>query len=197
MLFLNKTSPLDFLIVGLGNPGRKYEESHHNAGFMALDDLAARLGASVTRAKFDALTGTAVLAGKKVLLMKPQTFMNLSGKAVGAAASFYKLQPQQVLVLYDDIALAPGKLRIRPSGSAGGHNGIKSIIGALGTQDFPRIRIGVGERRGGEADLADFVLASFSTADRKLMLGRFDDVYEAAGLIVNGDVSAAMNRYNG
>ena len=95
------------------------------------------------------------------------------------------------------IALAPGKLRIRPSGSAGGHNGIKSIIGALGTQDFPRIRIGVGERRGGEADLADFVLASFSTADRKLMLGRFDDVYEAAGLIVNGDVSAAMNRYNG
>ncbi len=197
MLFLNKTSPLDFLIVGLGNPGRKYEESHHNAGFMALDDLAARLGASVTRAKFDALTGMAVLAGKKVLLMKPQTFMNLSGKAVGAAASFYKLQPQQVLVLYDDIALAPGKLRIRPSGSAGGHNGIKSIIGALGTQDFPRIRIGVGERRGGEADLADFVLASFSAADRKLMLGRFDDVYEAAGLIVNGDVSAAMNRYNG
>ena len=197
MLFLNKTSPLDFLIVGLGNPGRKYEESHHNAGFMALDDLAARLGASVTRAKFDALTGMAVLAGKKVLLMKPQTFMNLSGKAVGAAASFYKLQPQQVLVLYDDIALAPGKLRIRPSGSAGGHNGIKSIIGALGTQDFPRIRIGVGERRGGEADLADFVLASFSAADRKLMLGRFDDVYEAAGLIVNGDVTAAMNRYNG
>ncbi|MPN45684.1 Peptidyl-tRNA hydrolase [bioreactor metagenome] len=123
--------------------------------------------------------------------------MNLSGNAVGAAAKFYKLQPQQVLVLYDDIALAPGKLRIRPSGSAGGHNGIKSIIGALGTQEFPRIRIGVGERRGGEADLADFVLASFSTADRKLMLGRFDDVYEAAGLIVNGDVTAAMNRYNG
>lgn len=197
MLFFNKTSPLDFLIVGLGNPGRKYEESHHNAGFMALDSLAAQLGASVTRAKFDALTGQAVLAGKKVLLMKPQTFMNLSGKAVGAAANFYKLQPQQVLVLVDDIALAPGKLRIRPSGSAGGHNGIKSIIGALGTQDFPRIRIGVGERRGGEADLADFVLASFSTADRKLMLGRFDDVYEAAGLIVNGDVAAAMNRYNG
>ncbi|MDD2994119.1 MAG: aminoacyl-tRNA hydrolase [Pygmaiobacter sp.] len=197
MLFLNKTSPLDFLVVGLGNPGRKYEESHHNAGFMALDSLAERLGARVTRAKFDALTGAAVLAGKKVLLLKPQTFMNLSGKAVGAAANFYKLQPQQVLVLYDDIALAPGKLRIRPSGSAGGHNGIKSIIGALGTQDFPRIRIGVGERRGGEADLADFVLASFSTADRKLMLGRFDDVYEAAGLIVNGDVAAAMNRYNG
>jgi len=197
MLFLNKTSPLDFLIVGLGNPGRKYEESHHNAGFMALDSLAAHLGTNVTRAKFDALTGQTVLAGKKVLLMKPQTFMNLSGNAVGAAAKFYKLQPQQVLVLYDDIALAPGKLRIRPSGSAGGHNGIKSIIGALGTQEFPRIRIGVGERRGGEADLADFVLASFSTADRKLMLGRFDDVYEAAGLIVNGDVTAAMNRYNG
>ena len=197
MLFLNKTSPVDFLIVGLGNPGRKYEESHHNAGFMALDDLAARLGTSVTRAKFEALTGGAVLAGKKVLLLKPQTFMNLSGTAVGAAVNFYKLQPQQVLVLYDDIALAPGKLRIRPSGSAGGHNGIKSIIGALGTQEFPRIRIGVGERRSGEADLADFVLSKFSPADRKLLLGRFDDVYEAAGLIVNGDVTAAMNRYNG
>lgn len=197
MLFLNKTSPLDFLIVGLGNPGRKYEESHHNAGFLALDDLAARLGASVTRAKFDALTGTAVLAGKKVLLMKPQTFMNLSGNAVGEAARFYKLSPQQVLVFYDDIALAPGKLRIRPSGSAGGHNGIKSIIGALGTQEFPRVRIGVGERRGGESDLADFVLSRFSETDRKVIFGRFDDVCDAAALIVGGDVTAAMNRYNG
>ena len=196
-MFFKSASTIDFLIAGLGNPGRQYEGTHHNAGFLALDHLAGKLGCEVTRAKFQALTGQAVLAGHRVLLMKPQTFMNLSGKAVGAAASFYKLQPQQVLVLYDDIALAPGKLRIRPSGSAGGHNGIKSIIGALGTQDFPRIRIGVGERRGGEADLADFVLASFSTADRKLMLGRFDDVYEAAGLIVNGDVSAAMNRYNG
>ena len=130
------------------------------------------------------------------MLMKPQTFRNLSGNAVGAAAKFYKLAPAQVLVLYDDIALAPGKLRIRPSGSAGGHNGIKSIIAALGSQEFPRIRIGVGERRGGEADLADFVLSKFSAEDKKAVFARFDDICAAAGLIVDGDLASAMNRYN-
>ncbi len=150
----------------------------------------------MARAKFQALTGQAALGGHKVLLMKPQTFMNLSGNAVGAAAKFYKLAPAQVLVLYDDIALAPGKLRIRPSGSAGGHNGIKSIIAALGSQEFPRIRIGVGERRGGEADLADFVLSKFSAEDKKAVFARFDDICAAAGLIVDGDLASAMNRYN-
>ena len=128
---------MDFLIVGLGNPGPKYEKSHHNAGFLALDHLAQQLGCPVTRAKFQALTGQAELCGHKVLLMKPQTFMNLSGNAVGAAARFYHLTPDRVLVIYDDIALAPGRLRIRPSGSAGGHNGIKSIIAALGSEAFP------------------------------------------------------------
>lgn len=196
-MFFKSASTIDFLIAGLGNPGRQYEGTHHNAGFLALDHLAGKLGCEVTRAKFQALTGQAVLAGHRVLLMKPQTFMNLSGNAVGEAARFYKLSPQQVLVFYDDIALAPGKLRIRPSGSAGGHNGIKSIIGALGTQEFPRVRIGVGERRGGEADLADFVLSRFSETDRKVIFGRFDDVCDAAALIVGGDVTAAMNRYNG
>lgn len=195
MLF-KKTSAIEFLIVGLGNPGRQYEQSHHNAGFLALDYLAERLNCPVTRAKFQALTGQAQLAGHRVLLMKPQTYMNLSGNAVGAAARFYHLEPAQVLVLYDDIALAPGRLRIRPSGSAGGHNGIKSIIAALGSQEFPRIRIGVGERRGGEADLADFVLSEFSTADRKEIFARFDDICAAASLIVEGKIGEAMNRYN-
>ena len=195
MLF-KKTSAIEFLIVGLGNPGRQYEQSHHNAGFLALDYLAERLNCPVTRAKFQALTGQAQLAGHRVLLMKPQTYMNLSGNAVGAAARFYHLESAQVLVLYDDIALAPGRLRIRPSGSAGGHNGIKSIIAALGSQEFPRIRIGVGERRGGEADLADFVLSEFSTADRKEIFARFDDIWAAASLIVEGKIGEAMNRYN-
>ena len=195
MLF-KKTSAIEFLIVGLGNPGRQYEQSHHNAGFLALDYLAEQLNCPVTRAKFQALTGQAQLAGHRVLLMKPQTYMNLSGNAVGAAARFYHLEPAQVLVLYDDIALAPGRLRIRPSGSAGGHNGSKSIIAALGSQEFPRIRIGVGERRGGEADLADFVLSEFSTADRKEIFARFDDICAAASLIVEGKIGEAMNRYN-
>ena len=195
MLF-KRTSAIEFLIVGLGNPGRQYEQSHHNAGFLALDYLAEQLNCPVTRAKFQALTGQAQLAGHRVLLMKPQTYMNLSGNAVGAAARFYHLEPAQVLVLYDDIALAPGRLRIRPSGSAGGHNGIKSIIAALGSQEFPRIRIGVGERRGGEADLADFVLSEFSTADRKEIFARFDDICAAASLIVEGKIGEAMNRYN-
>ena len=171
---------MDFLIVGLGNPGPKYEKSHHNAGFLALDHLAQQLGCPVTRAKFQALTGQAELCGHKVLLMKPQTFMNLSGNAVGAAARFYHLTPDRVLVIYDDIALAPGRLRIRPSGSAGGHNGIKSIIAALGS----------------EADLADFVLSDFSAADRKEIFARFDDICTAAGLIVEGKISEAMNRFN-
>ena len=187
---------MDFLIVGLGNPGPKYEKSHHNAGFLALDHLAQQLGCPVTRAKFQALTGQAELCGHKVLLMKPQTFMNLSGNAVGAAARFYHLTPDRVLVIYDDIALAPGRLRIRPSGSAGGHNGIKSIIAALGSEAFPRVRSGVGERRGGEAGLADFVLSDFSAADRKEIFARFDDICTAAGLIVEGKISEAMNRFN-
>ena len=195
-MFFGKSSAIDLLIVGLGNPGRQYEQSHHNAGFLALDHLADRLNCPVTRAKFQALTGSAQLAGHRVMLMKPQTFMNLSGNAVGAAARFYHLEPSQVLVLYDDIALSPGRLRIRPSGSAGGHNGIKSIIAALGSQEFPRVRIGVGERRGGEADLADFVLSDFSAADRKKIFARFDDICDAAALIVEGKISEAMNRYN-
>ena len=196
MLFLNKTSPVDFLIVGLGNPGRKYEESHHNAGFMALDPRAAQLGASVTRAKFDALTGHAVLAGKKVLLMKPQTFMNLSGDAVRKAADFYKVPPERIIVLFDDISLAPGRLRIRKTGSAGGHNGIKSIIGNIG-QDFPRVKIGVGEKPRPEYDLADWVLSRLTQAEKKAVEARYDDICGALELMMKGQFDTAMSRYNG
>lgn len=193
-MFFSK-SAVDWLIVGLGNPGKKYEATHHNAGFMAIDYLAEKLGVKITRAKFDALTATATHAGAKVLLLKPQTFMNLSGGAVYKAASFYKIPPERVLVIYDDISLAPGKLRIRLKGSAGGHNGIKSIIAGIG-DNFPRIKIGVGERAGGEADLADFVLSRFSKADGEALRARFDDICDAAALIIKGDAASAMNRYN-
>lgn len=193
MLF--RSNAVDWLIVGLGNPGKKYENTHHNAGFLAIDHLAERLGVKITRSKFDALTAIAELGGSRVLLMKPQTYMNLSGQAVYKAASFYKIPPERVLVLYDDISLAPGKLRIRLKGSAGGHNGIKSIIGGMG-DEFARIKIGVGERTGGEADLADFVLARFSKASYTAISARFDDVCDAAALIIKGDTAAAMNQYN-
>lgn len=193
MLF--HTSAVDFILVGLGNPGKKYEGTHHNAGFMAIEHLADKLGVHITRSKFDALTATADMAGHKVLLVEPQTFMNLSGSAVYKAVNFYKVDPANVLVLYDDISLAPGRLRIRTKGSAGGHNGIKSIIAAIG-DEFPRIKIGVGERTNGEADLADFVLSKFSKADGEAMTARFDDICAAAELIIKGDVTTAMNRYN-
>ena len=194
MLF--SSNAVDWLIVGLGNPGKKYDATRHNAGFMAIDHLAQTLGVKITRAKFDALTATAAFADSRVLLMKPQTFMNLSGGAVYKAVSFYKIPPERVLVLYDDISLAPGRLRIRLTGSAGGHNGIKSIIAGIGDA-FPRIKIGVGERASGEADLADFVLSRFSKADTAAMAARFDDICDAAALIIKGNSAGAMNRYNG
>ena len=154
-MFFKKQTSIDTIIVGLGNPGKKYEGTRHNAGFAALDHVAEKWGVRVTKAKFDALTGTGTAAGVKVLLMKPQTFMNLSGDAVRKAADFYKVPPERIIVLFDDISLAPGRLRIRKTGSAGGHNGIKSIIGNIG-QDFPRVKIGVGEKPRPEYDLADW-----------------------------------------
>ncbi len=153
MLFHRQQTGIDYLIVGLGNPGTQYENTRHNAGFAALDAAAQAWGVRVARARFSALTGAGVLGESKVLLMKPQTFMNDSGAAVGAAAAFYKLAPEQVIVIFDDVSLAPGRLRVRRSGSAGGHNGIKSIIAAIG-QDFPRVKIGVGEKPHPEYDLA-------------------------------------------
>ena len=196
MLFHRQQTGIDYLIVGLGNPGTQYENTRHNAGFAALDAAAQAWGVRVARARFSALTGAGVLGESKVLLMKPQTFMNDSGAAVGAAAAFYKLAPEQVIVIFDDVSRAPGRLRVRRSGSAGGHNGIKSIIAAIG-QDFPRVKIGVGEKPHPEYDLADWVLGRPSEADRKAIAARMDDVRGAVEMIVCGRLDAAMSKYNG
>ena len=195
-MFFKKQTSIDAIIVGLGNPGKKYEGTRHNAGFAALDHVAEKWGVRVTKAKFDALTGTGTAAGVKVLLMKPQTFMNLSGVAVQKAADFYKVPAQRVIVLFDDISLAPGRLRVRPAGSAGGHNGIKSIISAIG-QQFPRVKIGVGERPRPEYDLADWVLSRFTPQEWAGVTARFDDVCDAVSMIMKGQLSAAQNKYNG
>ncbi len=191
------TGPVDFLIVGLGNPGRKYEGTRHNAGFMAVDVLANRLGVKVDRLKFKSLCGQVELEGKRCLLMKPQTFMNNSGEAVQEAAGFYKIPPEQVLVLFDDISLPPGKLRIRRKGSDGGHNGIKSIIYLLNSDQFPRVKIGVGAKPHPDYDLASWVLSGFSKADQALMLEAYGKAADAVELLVKGETDKAMNLYNG
>ena len=195
-MFFQKPSSVEFLIVGLGNPGAKYAGTRHNAGFDALDWAARRWGIRVDRARFDALTGTGEAAGHKVLLLKPQTFMNLSGQAVGKAAAFYKVPAQNVIVLFDDISLAPGRLRLRKAGSAGGHNGVKSIISQIG-QEFPRVKIGVGAKPHPEYDLADWVLSRFTPDERKAMEARDDDVADALEMMMKGQFEAAQSRYNG
>ena len=195
-MFFQKPSSVEFLIVGLGNPGAKYAGTRHNAGFDALDWAARRWGIRVDRARFDALTGTGEAAGHKVLLLKPQTFMNLSGQAVGKAAAFYKVPAQNVIVLFDDISLAPGRLRLRKAGSAGGHNGVKSIISQIG-QEFPRVKIGVGAKPHPEYDLADWVLSRFTPDERKAMEARYDDVADALEMMMKGQFEAVQSRYNG
>lgn len=188
-------SPPTFLLVGLGNPGEEYARSRHNVGFCALDFLAAKLSATVDRAKFSALTGTARIGGNTVLLMKPMTYMNLSGKAVAEAASFYKIPPERILVLHDEISFAPGVIRIRKKGSAGGHNGLKSIIASLGSEDFPRIKIGVGQKPHPDYDLADWVLGTPGAEDRAAIAARFPDIADAVSLMLDGKTEEAMNRY--
>ena len=168
--------PVEYLIVGLGNPGAKYNGTRHNTGFMALDALAEKLGARVERLQFKALTGDAVIGEKRVLLMKPGTFMNLSGQAVQEAAAYHKVPMDRVLVLMDDISLPVGALRIRKKGSAGGHNGLKNIIYLTGRDDFPRVKIGVGEKPHPDYDLADWVLGKFSPEDAKSLLSLFADI---------------------
>ena len=186
-----------FLIVGLGNPGKKYENTRHNAGFMAIDALAEKYNIRVTEKKHKAFCGAGYIEGHKVLLVKPETYMNLSGESVQEFLNFYKLDPEEeMLVIYDDISLAPGNVRIRKKGSAGGHNGIKSLITHAGTQNFMRIKVGVGEKPKGW-DLADYVLGHFSEEDKKII----DDVVkkevtEATVLIISGNVDKAMNDYN-
>ena len=188
--------PVTLIIAGLGNPGSEYAKTRHNAGFMAIDALAARLGVSVDRARFHALVGEATLGTTRVLLMKPTTFMNSSGIAIGEAATFYKVPAERVIVICDDISFAPGKMRIRRRGSAGGHNGLKSIIEGLGSQDFPRVKLGVGEKPRADYPLVDWVLGRFPEADLEALTARFADVCDALKMMADGDVEGAMNRYS-
>ena len=196
-MFFKKQTSIDTIIVGLGNPGKKYEGTRHNAGFAALDHVAEKWGVRVTKAKFDALTGTGTAAGVKVLLMKPQTFMNLSGDAVRKAADFYKVPPDHVLVVLDDTALAVGKLRVRRGGSAGGHNGLKSIIQHLGTDQFPRLRVGVGEKPHPDYDLADWVLGRFTGEDKKAIDAAVKRAADGVECILKDGLEQGMNRFNG
>ena len=183
------------LIAGLGNPGKEYETTRHNAGFLVLDTLAQKLGADLSERKHRALCGKAVIGGQKVILLKPQTYMNSSGESIRAAADYYKVPPEDILVVYDDISLAPGQLRIRAKGSAGGHNGIKSIIAHLGTQEFPRVKVGIGEKPP-RMDLADYVLGHFSSGEKKIMEEAAKEAADAICEIVNVGIEQAMNDHN-
>ena len=190
------SGPPTFIVVGLGNPGKKYDNTRHNAGFRAIDYIAAKLGAKIDRAKFDSLVGECEIGSTKVLLMKPQTLMNASGTAVSAAADFYKITPDHIIILSDDTSLDPGHIRIRREGSAGGHNGLKSINKWLGTEKYPRVKIGVGKKPTPEYDLADWVLGNLPDGDMKLTESRLDDIFDAVRLIISGDIEKAMNLYN-
>ena len=191
-----KAGPVEWLVVGLGNPGSKYEWTRHNMGFLVVDELAERLSIPVQRLKFKALTNTAVLGGKSVLLMKPTTYMNLSGEAVGQAARFYKIPPERVLVISDYVALPQGKLRVRRSGSAGGHNGLKNIISHLGTDQFPRIKVGVGQKPSPDSDMVGWVLGTFTGQDRKVMEETIGRAADAVTVLLQHGIDQAMASYN-
>lgn len=186
----------EFLIVGLGNPGRDYEFTRHNSGFLTLDHIAAELDVEIKKIKFKALTGDAEIDGRRCLLMKPQTFMNNSGEAVRDAAAFYKIPPEKIIVIFDDISLPCGKLRIRRKGTDGGHNGIKSIIYHLKSDNFPRIKIGVGAKPDPDYDLADWVLSRFGKDDIELLKHAISKATEALPYIIDGDIEKAMNIAN-
>lgn len=185
-----------YIIAGLGNPTKEYEKTRHNVGFEVIDVLADMLHTTVEEKKFKGCYGRGFLGGEKVLLLKPQTFMNLSGESVRAAANFYKVDPEHIIIIYDDISLDVGQLRIRKKGSAGGHNGIKNIIAHLGTQEFPRIKVGVGDKPK-KMDLADYVLSRFSKEDRVLMEDAFKEAARAVEVMIAGGVDTAMNQFNG
>lgn len=190
------TTPVSFIIAGLGNPGAQYEKTRHNVGFVAIDYIADKLGVRIDRAKFHALTTEAIIGEVRVLLMKPQTFMNNSGVAIGEAAAFYKIPPERVLILHDEISFDPGMLRIRRKGSAGGHNGLKSIIAHLASEDFPRVKIGVGKKPTPEYDLADWVLGKLPKEHSDLIVSKLGDILDASRLIAQGKIDDAMQRYS-
>ena len=186
-----------WLIVGLGNPGKEYEKTRHNCGFRAMDILADQLHCKIDKAKFQGLYGKTDYNGKKLFLLKPLTYMNLSGKSVLQLSAYFHIPPQRIIVLFDDISLVPGRLRIRSNGSAGGHNGIKSIISELGSQDFPRVKIGVGAKANEEQDLADWVLSNFSATEEKALASGLERAAQAALCIIDSGVPESANRYNG
>ena len=188
--------PVTHLIVGLGNPGDKYYNTRHNAGFLMMDYVSERTGIRVDRLKFKALVGDGEIGGCRVLLMKPQTFMNHSGEAVVEAAKFYKIPPENILVFSDDVSLDPGRVRLRKKGSDGGQKGLRSITTMLATEEFPRIKFGVGAKPHPDYDMADWVLSNFSQSEFKSVCSRFDDVSKAVELIVSGETDKAMNLFN-
>ena len=195
MLFAKKSGGVQWLLVCLGNPGPKYEHTRHNMGFLAADLLAEREHIKINRIRFKAVTAELTFGGQRVLVMKPQTYMNLSGEAVQEAVRFYKIPADHVLVIYDDVSLPVGKIRVRPSGSAGGHNGIKNIIAHLGTQDFPRIKIGTGAPGEG-GDMIDWVIGVPSQAERKVLVESFRRAIDAAECIIEHGCQKAMNDFN-
>ena len=189
--------PVEYIVAGLGNPGSQYERTRHNAGFMAMDYLAEKYGARIDRAKFKSLVGEATIGGKRVLLMKPQTFMNASGEAIAEAARFYKCPTEKIVVISDDFLLDVARLRVRRKGSHGGHNGLKSIERLLSTTEYPRIRIGVGQKPHPDYDVIDWVLGNFSAEDLKQIAARYDILANGLEKILSGDVDGAMQICNG
>lgn len=187
----------EYLVAGLGNPGKQYLHTRHNAGFLAVEYLSQQLHAPVKRIRHHALTGNAVVGGHRVMLLMPQTYMNLSGESVGDAARFYKIPPERIIVIYDDKDIPVGRLRVRGKGSAGGHNGIKSIIQELGSQDFPRVKIGVGAKPNPEYDLAAWVLSTFSASEEKALAVSLKNAADAALSIIDNGVPETANRFNG
>lgn len=194
-----KPEPLgavEYIIVGLGNPGTQYENTRHNAGFMTINTLAKSIGADVKKLKFKSLTADVTISGKHCLLMKPTTFMNNSGEAVVEALEYYKLPPEKLIVIYDDISLDVGRMRIRQKGSAGGHNGMKSIIYLTGSDVFPRVKVGVGAKPHPDFPLADWVLSGFKKEDGEILEKALTNASESVKLIVGGKINEAMNKYN-
>lgn len=188
--------PPEFLIVGLGNPGREYENTRHNTGFICIDHIADECGVDIKKIEFKAVTARCTIAGHNCILMKPQTFMNLSGEAVRPCAAFFKIPAENIIVIYDDITMDVGKMRIRRKGSDGGHNGMKSIIYQLGSDNFPRIRVGIGAKPHPDYNLADWVISSFAKEDVKPLEQAAENAFEAVKEIVNGRIDNAMNKFN-
>lgn len=190
------TGTFDYMIVGLGNPGRQYESTRHNTGFICIDVIAEKYNIKINKLKFKSLLGEGRIEGKRCLFLKPQTFMNLSGEAVRDAAEFYKIPPERIIVIFDDISLDPGKLRIRRKGSDGGHNGMKNIIYHLKSNEFPRVKVGVGAKPNPEYDLADWVLSRFTKKEAEEIKKAAENTLGAVEIMVTGDIDKAMSRYN-